>query len=245
MVSGALNMRLALIDDLLSEPLAAGSNLLVEYDAASQWYRASLTVATEWLTAGGEVGYNVAAQLPDKLRSQLGKLGLKVEELENDRKLEVWDWYSATLGQASKEKSRAIDSLKTADQSIIIGKSLKSAMAGEVTPYPEYLRIWDNCSALARFNEDRAWVEFLVTRVFPSAFYTKSTLMVGVIRGVHGDWVYRQLEDAADGVIDFKIEDIGEETRDVLRIRSMRNVGFDRRWHRLKIGENFEVTIEK
>ena len=190
----------------------------------------------------------MAAQVPDNLRSQLGKIGLKVEELEAEGKLEIWDWYSATLGQVSKEKSRhqiliQPDSLKAADSSIIWGKEMKSVMAGE--PYPQYLRIWDNCSVLARFNDDRAWVELLVTRVFPLGVPTKSTLIAGVIRGVHSEWVYRQLEDAADGVIDFKIEDIGEETRDVLRIRSMRNVGFDRRWHRLKIGENFEVTLEK
>jgi len=237
-------MRLALIEDLLTEPLPAGSNLLVEYDAASQWYRASVNIAREWLRDGGEVGYNVAAQLPDSLRSQLRKLGLKVEELETDGKLEVWDWYSATLGQKSSEKFVGASSLKAADLSIAISKDeLKPAMAGEA--YPRYLRIWDNSSVLARFNDDRAWVEFLVTRIFPSAFYTKSTLIVGVIRGVHSDAVYRQLEDAADGVIDFKIEDIGEKTRDVLRIRSMRNVSFDREWHRLKIGENFEVSLDK
>ena len=237
-------MRLALIEDLLTEPLPAGSNLLVEYDAASQWYRASVNIAREWLRDGGEVGYNVAAQLPDRLRSQLRKLGLKVEEFETDGKLEVWDWYSATLGQKSKEKFVGASSLKAADLSIAISKDeLKPAMAGEA--YPRYLRIWDNSSVLARFNDDRAWVEFLVTRIFPSAFYTKSTLIVGVIRGVHSDAVYRQLEDAADGVIDFKIEDIGEKTRDVLRIRSMRNVSFDREWHRLKICENFEVSLDK
>jgi len=237
-------MRLALIEDLLTEPLPAGSNLLVEYDAASQWYRASVNITREWLRDGGEVGYNVAAQFPDSLRSQLRKLGLKVEEFETDGKLEVWDWYSATLGQKSKEKFVGASSLKAADLSIAISKDeLKPAMAGEA--YPRYLRIWDNSSVLARFNDDRAWVEFLVTRIFPSAFYTKSTLIVGVIRGVHSDAVYRQLEDAADGVIDFKIEDIGEKTRDVLRIRSMRNVSFDREWHRLKIGENFEVSLDK
>ncbi|OFX17967.1 hypothetical protein A3K71_03060 [archaeon RBG_16_50_20] len=238
-------MRLALIEDLLSEPLPAGSNLLVEYDAASQWYRVSLNIVREWLRAGGEVGYNVAAQFPDNLRSQLRKLGLNVEKLETDGKLEIWDWHSATLGQKSNEKFvGASTGLKAADLSIAIAKEeLRPAMAGEA--YAEYLRIWDNCSVMARFNEDKAWVEFLVTRIFPSAFYTKSTLIVGVIRGVHSDWVYSQLEDAADGVIDFKIEDNGEETRDALRIRSMRTVGFDRRWRRLKIGENFEVTLEK
>ncbi len=237
-------MRLALIEDLLSEPLPAGSNLLVEYDAASQWYRASVNISREWLRDGGEVGYNVAAQLPDRLRSQLRKLGLKVEELETDGKLEVWDWYSATLGQKSSERFVGARSLKAADLSIAFSQEeLKPAMAGEA--YPRYLRIWDNSSVLARFNEDRVWVEFLVTRIFPSAFYTKSTLIMGLLRGVHSDAVYRQLEDAADGVIDFKIEDAGQEAKDVFRIRSMRNVSFDRRWHRLKIGENFEVTLEK
>ncbi len=238
-------MRLALIEDLLTEPLPAGSNLLVEYDAASQWYRASLNIAGEWLRDRGEVGYNVAAQPPDSLRSQLRKLGLKVEELETDGKLEVWDWYSATLGQKSKENEKfGTTSLKAADLSIAISKDeLKPAMAGET--YPEYLRIWDNCSVMARFNDDKAWVEFLVTRIFPSGFHSKSTIIVGVIRGIHSEWVYRQLEDAADGVIDFKIDEIGEETRDVFRIRSMRSVPFDRRWHRLNIGENLEVSLEK
>ncbi len=237
-------MRLALIEDLLIEPLQAGSNLLVEYDATSQWYRASLNIAREWLRAGGEVGYNVAAQLPDNLRFQLVKLGLNVEELEAGGKLEIWDWYTGTLGQKSREKFVGSSTLKAADLSIDIAREeLKPAMAGET--YPEYLRIWDNCSVMARFNDDKAWVEFLVTRVFPSAFHSKSTLIVGVIRGIHSDLVYRQLEDAADGVIDFKIDEIGEETRDVLRIRSMRNVLFDRRWHRLKIGGNLGVSLEK
>jgi KaiC/GvpD/RAD55 family RecA-like ATPase len=235
-------MNLALIEDLLTEHLPAGSNLLVEYDAASQWYRASLNIAREWLRAGGEVGYNVAAQLPDNLRFQLSRLGLNVEELEAGRKLEIWDWYTATLGQKTQERVGA-SSLKAADLSIAFAQEeLKPAIAGEI--YPEYLRIWDNCSVMARFNDDRAWVEFLVTRVFPIGFHSKSTLIMGVIRGIHSESVYRQLEEAAEGVIDFKIDDIGKETMDVFRIRSMRNVSFDRRWHRLKIGENLEVSLE-
>jgi KaiC/GvpD/RAD55 family RecA-like ATPase len=237
-------MRLALIEDLLNEPLRAGSNLLVEYDPTSQWYRASLNITREWLRSGGQVGYNVAAQFPNNLRSQLSKLGLNVEELETSGRLEIWDWYSATLGQKSTEKFVGSSTLKAADLSIGIAEDeLKPAMAGET--YPNYLRIWDNSSVMARFNTDKAWVEFIVTRVFPSASHSKSTLILGLIRGIHTDWVYRELEEAADGVIDFKLEDVDEETRDVLRIRSMRNVAFDRRWHVLKIGENLEVSLEK
>jgi len=194
--------------------------------------------------AGGDVGYNVATQSPDSIRSQLKRLEVNVEQLETDGKLEVWDWYTTTLGQQSKEKFQgSTPGMKAADLSIAIAQQeLKPAMAGEA--YPEYLRIWDNCSVMARFNEDKAWVEFLITRIFPGAFHSKSTLIVGVVRGIHNDWVYRQLEDAADGVIDFKIEDISE-TKDVFRIRSMRNVSFDRRWHQLKIGENLRISLEK
>jgi len=237
-------MRLALIEDLVSEPLPAGSNLLVEYDPVSQWYRASLNIAREWLKEGGEIGYNVAAQFPDNLRSQLVKLGLNVVELEASGKLEIWDWYTATLGQKSKEKLVGSNTLKAADMSIAIAEQeLKPAIAGET--YPEYLRIWDNCSVMARFNADKAWVEFVVTRVFPSAFHSKSTMIIGLTRGIHPDWVYRQLEDVADGVIDFKLDEVAEETRDVCRIRSMRNVAFDRKWHRLRIGQNLDVTLDK
>src|SRR3990170_7054440 len=137
-------MRLALIEDLLSEPLPAGSNLLVEYDAASQWYRVSLNIVRELLRAGGEVGYNVAAQFPDNLRSQLRKLGLNVEKLETDGKLEIWDWHSATLGQKSNEKFVGGGrGLKAADLSIAIAKEMKTFLSGTDSGMggdPEYLR---------------------------------------------------------------------------------------------------------
>ena len=35
----------------------------------------------------------------------------------------------------------------------------------------------------------------------------------------------------ADGVIDFKLEEVGKEVRNLTMIRSMRNVGYDGKWH--------------
>jgi hypothetical protein len=90
------------------------------------------------------------------LRPGLKRLGIGIEELERSGKLELWDWYTATLGQKSKEKLAATSTLKAADLSIMAAK-LISADSGA----PEYLRLWDNCSVLARFNDERAWVEFL------------------------------------------------------------------------------------
>jgi KaiC/GvpD/RAD55 family RecA-like ATPase len=98
---------------------------------------------------------------------------------------------------------------------------------------------------LGRFNDnEKSWVEFLLTRIIPRAFYWKSTSIIGIMRGIHSDWVYRLLEGSVEGVVDFELDESGEETRNIIRFRRMRNVSFDSRWHPLKIGKNFEVTLE-
>ena len=43
----------------------------------------------------------------------------------------------------------------------------------------------------------------------------------------------------------FKLDETTDPPRNLIRIRSMRNVGFDGRWHQLKVKEKFEVTLEK
>jgi KaiC/GvpD/RAD55 family RecA-like ATPase len=64
-------------------------------------------------------------------------------------------------------------------------------------------------------------------------------------RGLHGESVYRKLEAEADGVIDFKLDEAADPPRNLIRIRSLRDVGFDGRWHPLRINENLEVDVEK
>jgi hypothetical protein len=63
----------------------------------------------------------------------------------------------------------------------------------------------------------------------------KSTGIGGIIEGVHSEWAYKNLEAAADGVIDIKLDESTEEARGMMRIRSMRNVGFDAHWYPLRI----------
>ncbi len=231
--------RIPLIEDLTTEALPVGSSILVEYDPAAQWYASSLTIASGWLQTEGKVSYHTTGQSPDKIRSQLNRLGLEAAELESSGKFELWDWYTCMLGRKSQEKL-AIDSLKVADLSIWWSKHRMSG-----TPTPDVLRIIDDLSCLARYNDEKTWVDFMVTRIVPSAAMLKSTRIVGVIMGIHGDWTYKTLEAAHDGIIDLKLEEAGEETRVLMRIRSLRNVSFDRRWHRLSFDENFNVSIEK
>jgi KaiC/GvpD/RAD55 family RecA-like ATPase len=230
--------RIPIIEELTKEPIAPGSNLLVEFDPASQWYNASLTIAAGWIKTGGKADYNVSFEPPDVLRSQLMRLGLKVEEVEHDGRLTIDDFYTVTLGKKSGEKV-ARQTLKVSEMSIEWSRYL----AGPQTP--ELLRIVDTVSTLSRYNEDKAWVEFCITRSLARSPIVKATWLAGVTKGLHEPWVYKQLESAHDGIIDLDLDTSGDEPRNMIRIRTLRNAHFDGRWHHLKIGENFETILEE
>ena len=93
-----------MIEDLTKEPVPPGSNILVEFDPASQWYNASFTIAGGWIRSGGVASYNAQAQPPESARLQFKRLGLDTETLETEEKLRILDWYTTQLGQKSKEK---------------------------------------------------------------------------------------------------------------------------------------------
>lgn len=239
--------RLPLVEDLTTGPVPAGSNILVEYDPTSQWYNASLTIAAGWLKSeeNRSVRYEAAAQPPDHVRSQLKRLGLDASLLENRlvdaeyERLQIFDTYTVSLGQKSTEKYHW-DSLKVADMSVAASRDFMRR-----APSPDRLIIIDDDSMLARFNDERAWVELELTRFLPIAGIRKMVYIVGVMKGVLSDWVYKKLEGACEIVVDFRLDETSDPPRDLMRIRSARNVGVDRRWHGLKVGENFEVTLEK
>jgi len=132
----------------------------------------------------------------------------------------------------------ALDSLRIADLSIQFSRQ---QIPGP--PIPEFLGITDNASVLARFNDEKAWIEFALTRAIPSSYTRRSTSIDGILNGVHSEWAYRQLEAAYDGVIDFRLEEDGKRTRDLMRIRSLRDLTHDRGWHELQIGKNLEISI--
>ncbi|MGP8070203.1 MAG: hypothetical protein ACLP5V_09960 [Candidatus Bathyarchaeia archaeon] len=213
---------------------------MAEFDPNSQWYNAAISIMAGWLRTGGKVTYGVAAQPVEKVRAKLKGLSLDSKQLENDGRLQLSDWYSMTLGKKSSERFSR-NSLKVSDLSIQIAKQQTPGRPN----LSEFLSIMDNASVLARFNDEKAWVELALTRGNPFSYTRKFTSIDGILRDVHSEWAYNQLEAAYDGVIDFKLEEEGNTIRDLIRIRSMRDLLYDRNWHELKIDENFEVTLEK
>lgn len=216
-----------------------GSNFLVEYDATSQWYNACTTIAAGWLGTDGIVAYDVTVESPDDLRTRLKRLGLDVNKLEIGAKLENWDFYTATLGRKSNERF-FLPSLKVADLSI-----WDSRVAMSRPPEPNRLELNENISVFDRFNDENSWVEWELARRIPAYKSTKNTLVEGLIRGVLSERAYRKLEAAFENVVDFKFDDTSDPPRNLMRIRSMRSLGFDGRWHRLNVNENMEVALAK
>ena len=182
--------------------------------------------------------YHDYMQPPDNIRSKIKQMGLDVEDLEKIERLQIWDWYTCQLGQKSREKY-AHDSLKVADLSIQFSRvEMHRSMPG-------VLHISDNTSTLARFNDERAYVEYVLTRIIPSNAMNQSINLRGLLKGVHNDWAYKQLEAAHAGIIDFTVEQVGGEWKNFITIRGMRDVGHDSRPHPLKVDENLQVTLEK
>ena len=182
--------RITLIDDLTDSQIPPGSNILVEFDPASQWYNASIAIACGWIATGGKVDYHVMAQPPERIRSAFQQVGLHPDRLEREGSLQIVDYYTATLGRKSREKL-AVNSLKVAELSIEFAK--------EYTPgkeRPDTLSIGDNVSTVGRFNDEKSWIEFALTRVLPGVRTTKLRGIDGLLIDLHSPWVYRQSEAA-------------------------------------------------
>jgi KaiC/GvpD/RAD55 family RecA-like ATPase len=142
------------------------------------------------------------------------------------------------LGLKSSEKLTLTP--KVADLSIYISRE-----QFKFEPDPQRLSVVDDLSTYARFNDEKSWVEYLLTRFLPLGSMIKLTNVHGMMKGVHTDSVYSRFEAANDGIVDIKVEEFEGEVRNRLRIRTMRNLGFDSRWHTMKINENLEVTLDK
>jgi len=84
-----------------------------------------------------------------------------------------------------------------------------------------------------------------LTRMVPMARPRQITQLLPFMSGIHSTWAYKQLEAAVEGIVDFKLEETTNPAQNLIRIRNLRNVGFDGKWHQLNIAENFEFTIEK
>ncbi len=85
----------------------------------------------------------------------------------------------------------------------------------------------------------------MLARVTPDTRFQKVTSIHAITKCVDSERAYVHLEAAHDAVIDFKLKELGKGTRNFMRIRTMRNVTYNSERHPLKIGDNFEITLDE
>ncbi len=101
----------------------------------------------------------------------------------------------------------------------------------------------ESMSQTLRFNEEKPYLEYLISRFIPNERRAKRIDLAGVLRGVHTESFYKQLEGAVDGVIDLRVMERDEEAKNFLRIRSLKGQPHDARWHEIQIKPNSEAVL--
>ena len=259
-MSTSERVNIPLVSELIPQGIKPNTILIVEYDPDSQWFALATTIAARFLLANGRVGYVAFTRSPDDVRRDLSSLGVDVSSVQKEGRLTVDDWYSASLtggrlessgGQTSFnepiEGGMRMRSLKVADLSV---QWLRDAKYGpqpfdivETWP-PGSLSVGESFSALLRFNEERELMEWTETRVIPIERKRKGVSLWGLVNGIHSEVYYKRLESALDGVIDVRVTEREGETKDLLRIRSLKGQPHDHSWHEIQIKENGEAALK-
>jgi KaiC/GvpD/RAD55 family RecA-like ATPase len=229
----------------------------VEFDPESQWFAVATTIAAKTLLQNRYVSYLAMARPLDNVLQELSALGVNVAAAFKSALLEVIDWYSATLtggrlgtGAGQEEVFEQIEegvsrirSLKVADLSLHWLKQMKSGPEIYEKARTGEFGFVESCSSQLRFNEEKPYVEWMESRVNPEERRLKNITFQGFVRGVHSEWVYRRMEADWDGVIDVRVMDEGGEAKSFLRMRSLKGLPYDGRWHEIEIKPNGEAVL--
>ena len=171
----------------------------------------------------------------------------------------VDDWYSATftggrLESAAQhsgslfepiEGGSRVRSLKVADLSLQWLKETKGKLSPDVIGEdpPGTLIVAESISPLLRFNDEKAYLEWVENRLDPGLRRSKYITLQGIVRGIHSEVFYKRMENAADGVIEVRVLERDEQAKNLLRIRGLKGKRYDARWHAIEIKPNGEALI--
>lgn len=229
---------------LFAQGIDYGVNFLVEFEPHSIWYETSITMAAQALRTGIKTQYHTFQHTPNEIRRGLTDLGVDVERAQGRGMFDLMDSYTIQTGLGGSESvSHATSSLKLSDWSIGEVQQLKAGIAEEDK---RWLHIDDNTGVLLRFNSETAIIDNYRTRTIPLKAELQIVGFYSILKGIASDAFYRQYESLFDGIIEFKSDEKPDgEVEHFIRVKVMRGRPHDSKWHQLKVGENFEVTLEK
>lgn len=196
-----------ILTDLIPDGIKPGTLFVVEFDPDSQWLAVAATITAGYLRAGGRVAYHAENRPPETVKENLLALGVDVSAAAREGRFVLYDWYSAMLtgGRLEGGGSSVFEpieggyrarSLKVADLSVQWLKDMKrgpeSRDVVETWP-PGALVVAESESQMLRFNEEKPYLEWIISRVFTNERRAKRINLAGVFRGVHTESFYKQL----------------------------------------------------
>jgi KaiC/GvpD/RAD55 family RecA-like ATPase len=230
---------LPLLKSLLPHGIKYGSMLLIEFTPDSEWYELSLALAAQALAQSVGCEYHCLVRAPNEIRAEFAMLGLDVQKLEAADILRIIDDYSAQIGFLKKPEMTRETSMRVADWSILATQKMKSADDAD----RRRLHIDDNTSILSRYNKENEIVDYWRTRLIPLSRSLEQIMLHSLVKGVHSEAFYNQLESWHDGIVDVKSEEREGRIEHLVRVRILRGCDYDSKWRRLEILDNRRVTI--
>ena len=243
-MSSPERVNVPLLSQLIPGGIRPATIFLVEFDPESQWFSIATTIVARLLQANGHAGYVAQSRPLEQVKHDLELLGVDVSVAQKEGRLTIDDQYSATLmgGRLESSGSQAgvfeeipggvrYHSLKVADLSVHWLKESKAPVAERSGDFA----VVESISEMLRFNEEKTFAEWMVSRVNPEERRAKRVTLQAFVRGVHSEWFYKRMEAASDGVIDIRVMEREGEAKNFLRIRSLRGESHDARWHEISI----------
>ncbi len=239
---------LPLLENFVHGGIRLGANILVEYEAHSPWYETSLSLARDSLKRRIKTEYHTFQHLPDEVREDLGRLGLRVRELEEAGILRVVDSYTITTGIPLPEKGEGgwepFQSNST-ELSVWSKVCVNQMKQGFHQSEKNWLHIDDNTSVLLQYNSEKEFIDFWRITFIPWARARGLTMIHSLVTGAADEAFYRKFEAICDGILDFKSEERAGEIRHFARVRMMRSRRFDSHWKAISISEDGGVRISE
>ena len=237
---------LPLFERLLPDGIDFGTNLLVEFDADSAWYEASLTIVAQTLRGGGRAEYHTFQHLPADIHHDLEKFGLDLMNLQSESKFRVVDSFAVQTGGLNPvdQNDPAARSLKVPELSIAAAEAIRRERAEGI---PDADRGWvhvdDNTGIMTRYNSENNLLDFWRTRHIPVTRLQQNLMVFSILNGTVSENFRAQFETVNDGIIDFKREDREGKIAQLIRVRRIRGKKFESRWQQLNVAETGEVTL--
>ncbi len=228
--------------------------VLVEFDPEGQWFPLSRTISARWLQNGSRVIYGAMSRPREEIIAALERLGVNAGECERAGRLRIDDYHAATLSldkggteiQTVDDTYLRLWSARIADMSVGQLRSLK----GQLPPLSKWsddqsdvLALADSFSPYLRFNDEKAFLEWMETRNLPLNRKLGRVILDGISRRIHSESFYARLEGAFDGLVEVRALEREDEIRNMLRIRNLRGQPHDARWHEIKLDSKGEATL--